>query len=1254
MIQTIILIILSLPLYSAILGEVKTTHIYPGHITFDKNDSFYKGYSASTKNLGGISKKTPSQVVQKYFQKDQLSPKKLSILIQETDSYLNTIKKSVCIDKFRNKLDSYDECAEPFYHSKSFQKKWKKNKFNIALSFVINELNSLKQNAHNVTKKNINTKSSQQLIEKLFTSLEILQGIRGEELQKGPKSSILQSIGTAGSILSRDSISKSNNHPSNLLKNSNEQMFYSHRELTELVNQGFDISTLDPPDSGIWRKPQKSISKYDTFNYNNEGKKQLRKIFSKSFTEKFLDSDEIIDVEYRGNKLGGGKTVKFDVFIKNSKFKIKFITNKHQSTETLSEGNFLFRHIQASEANVEPVANTLAASIGYTVDPTYFKKKVRLYFPEKIFGKNSFETERLKLIKSLEDRYNKFSNPKSALSNIQEDENGRKFLLIQSVSLEQKSNIETDMNIGFFQRAGMGKSLKREHRAIYAFLALIMDIDLKDDNTKAKLVPYKKDDGQLSYKVMLSNSDMGSSLGTGHPNLYNFNLVRHATDKKIDLNFIRLFSFDNRFTTNLDDAKWMTRRIAQLSLQQIERAFQYAGHTSLVAKYYSLLFAKKRNQLVKALGLNNETFKDDQGEEFTIKLLEEFEGSIQSFEEFFVNGFLTDPDNKLMDKEFESFPRFWGMSYTNFSTNDPQKKLIEKLKKMLKIRAKAILNKNLISQASLSNKGLGYLNRGVFERNIFGLCDGKCFFSGLSVGVNSFIPYRVIINNPNTKSSKPFLILDIYRLGLFLGNGTSDFENKLGINKSPLNVEVGANLFKMKEYIKIKEVNSIDDFFTKRPSIRISKNELFKSIEKKIMDLKEDESFFSREYLGLVGEILARSNTIIPFSSLRFRAQAIGTKSHLLQKKEGHFLLRNESRRSKTFDSTFNLVDMLIRLPILKLSMSKNKFNEDVMKFKKSVDYNFIMECMSNIKSCEQNKSQTRNSHTSVSNTIFNMFWVMRESRVKTKGYSYFQDFFKQEQSKEKYYIFKINSSRLRKLVQSKKEIQSTAHINQDRNISISIQADYFKPAATRKHLSLLLEEYRHLLPDDILNLDISQTKYYFGNLSSKIDIVIKPKALEKLFDESFLENSFCKSYAKFKKINFNKNCLNSKQRNIVSFIKKYKSAKNSFWKLKNINIEHARYRNLKKLAKFFYDKNAKLNITKFLISIISPKYFKRDVSIVSTLSAFPGDIDEIKESKLRKGKASKFKLINAQLAGDTLIDAITPFLYNNLNIRDL
>ena len=1248
----ILTLIISAQAFSAILGDVSSVRILPGHITFDKNDPFYNGYQSGIKRLSGVEKKTPSQVVESFFSGSVLDLKKVETLKDEINQYMQQVMKHFCIDKFRDDLDSYNECDQKFFLKKKFQKKWKYNEFNLSLNAALDQLDYFSSFRNIITKDNINDPANIDALEALFTALEIIQGIRAEDFQRGQMSALLKTFIQAKTVFEDDKIYDNSLHASNLMNPKRDQNFYSYKELEQLKKSGQDISSLDPFDSGMWRKPKKSISSFDTSNYDRQGVKQLNKIFTKDFTEKFLDPNQVIDIVYEGDNLGGGQTVKFDAYIEGVKFKLKFITNKHEAKAQINEGSEIIKHLQGSEANVEPVVNNIAAAIGYTVDPTYFKKAVRLYISEDEFGEGSFEKVREDLIEELTEKYGVSSNAQSALNDVHIDDDGKKYILIKSVSLEQKSNELTDQNIGFFQRTGLGKTLKREHRAMYLFMALIMDVDIKDDNTKVKIVPYVDERGETKYKTMLSNSDMGASLGIGHPNLYNFNLVNNVTRNMIDLSFIRIFDFDQRFVMNFDDAKWLTRRLAQLSLKQIEKAFSYGGFPELVAKYYSQVFAKKRNQLVKALGLEGETFKDDSGRDFTIELLKEFNGTIEGYENFFMNGHLTDPENKLFDSSLENFPRYWGVSYKNLSSGDAQTDMIRNLKTLLKMRTKKLINDYITSQVMVDQSGVGFLNNGIYENYLYNYCDGNCLINAVNVGVNSFVPFRYIVENPDKDSKNPFLLLDVFRIGFYVGQSSTNINDYVNLGLSSVaGVSAGAKVFRMREYIKIKEVKSLDAYFSKKERLLLSPKEVFKSFENKVNNLGLNESFLVSEYLGVSGDIRIRSTGFYPFASLRFMSKAISLKKNLVMKTKDGLDLRYGKAKSLTFDASFNIFDFFVRFPLIRYASTKNVFSEKVIRFDKKSNFSDLAFCMKLAVNCENQVYQKRDTFLTTSQNMFNFFKLFGDDRIKTRGYTEFQDFFSGDIVKEKYYIFKTNNYNLSNLVMTQDEISSIAHINQDKELSVAVDVNYYQPAAKKYHYQKFVEKFKEILPDDIIALDTKSMKHYLGDLNATINVVFTDKLLKKFFADNFLSKMFCSTYVDFAQLDVEKkSCLTSRNSEIRRFLRKYKRAQEAYVSLMNYDIEFMKYKHLKKISKFFYDKKFKTSVVKYLTRISDKDYYKRDVEIFSSQSAFAGDIDVIKESDLYKGKADKFELLDTELVGDDILEMVNPFVYSNVN----
>ncbi|MFN8370849.1 MAG: hypothetical protein U0T83_09535 [Bacteriovoracaceae bacterium] len=104
--------------------------------------------------------------------------------------------------------------------------------------------------------------------------------------------------------------------------------------------------------------------------------------------------------------------------------------------------------IAGSEVNVEPVVNNLAAAVGFTVDPTYFKEKVRLYFPDEVYENNRFEQAYIDMMKEMKTAFPRL-NIEPSFKNIVTDEKGRKYIELRNISLEKKSDNDADVNIGF-------------------------------------------------------------------------------------------------------------------------------------------------------------------------------------------------------------------------------------------------------------------------------------------------------------------------------------------------------------------------------------------------------------------------------------------------------------------------------------------------------------------------------------------------------------------------------------------------------------------------------------------------------------------------------------------------------------------------------------------------------------------------------------------------------------------------------------
>jgi hypothetical protein len=1253
MIKSLILLLIVTGSYAGILGNVEETKILPGFITFDENDPFYKGFGTSELKTGSIERRSPSKILKPYFNGTRLNLDKINFEISTLKSFRQSTAISLCMDEFRDEIESYNDCTDgKFLSSKS--KWWNENELNIALSIAIQNFEDIKLNFFDISIKELNKKKNIDFLEKFFTAIEITQAVQAEDEQRNYSVGILAMIQNIRSLIGNDFISNHNRHASNLLKPKDvKELFYSFHELEEMKMKGFDLSTLEPHSSGIWRKPKASISNYNPMNYNNDAFIRLERVLGKEMAKKIVDPNQEVIAEYRGDNFSGGQTIKFDIFINGEKFKIKPITNKQEGVDTFNELGQLKKHLWGSETNVEPVVNTLAHSLGFTVDPTYFQKSVKLYISEKDFPDQSFDQVREKLIENLNIKYGITFNARSALDDIRVDKDDRPFILIRSATLEQKSNIKTDTNIGFFNRTAIGKGLKREHRALYLFMALIMDPDIKDDNTKVKLVPYM-DNGVTKYKVMLSNSDMGAALGTGYPNLYNFKLIKSKSESLVELNYLRIFKYGQKFLLNYDDAKWMTRRIAQLSNNQIYKAFISGGYPEVIASYYSLLFAKKRNELVKALKMEGESFLDDENKEYTIKLIKEFTGTIEGFEDLFSNGQLHDPENKIYDPKLENFPRYWGASFREFRANTPQSFMREKILYVLKRRAMSLANDLLLGGSYISNQGIGYFNNQVRPNNLISFCGGNCFLNALQVGVQGLVPLRYVLNNPNPDSPKQLIQVDVFRAGVFIGKHNSSLLASTGIDLSSFIDGTGSGkVYYMKEYIKVREIDNIMTFMKEQPELKIDEKNFMGSFDKGINDLIEGENLFINHYFGLGVNARLRPLQVYPFASFTLAGNAANFRRTLITKEKKGIKLRYNKGSIFNFNMNVNLFDFIVKFPVVGMSISQANFEDKVIKFKTDQFDKELEECLKLDRKCTDKVTHVRQTRLRTTKRFFNFFFLFGSNNT---SYRAFRQFFNNEENtvqRDRYYVYRTNDPSFRRsLIFTTDQLSSTAYVDDDKDLNIAIDLKYYVPAAKRSDFKNFLTKYKDLLPEDITPFSIEHVKFYLGEFNADINIVFDKNIMKRFFSTEFATDMLCINYAKYKKISTpseacnNLNVFPSFSNAFKSMRRNYSRAKENYERLIAEPIKEMKDRHLKRISKFFYDKNFKHDIAKFLISFANKNEFKRDVRLFSSLNGFPGDIDEIKESNFLQGENNRFELEQMKMSGDGLFELIEPYFF--------
>lgn len=672
-----------------VLGDFDEVTNGIGYLDFGRTAQLYKGNIDLPEIVEGIQAeaRTPSAILYEDYLDHETGEIK-------TDAILGKMVELATLEVVH--FESYceereDDCAEV---SSEVYSKWQGRRKHVAYQFAYDRLKEALDLAHsfnaggsregleiNLHKLNDHTPEVLAFKQALFEGLEVFESLAldhaGTTKRTNKLSSILSLLkyNTQKHHIESGRVEAANLLiPENKRAQFNNQTFFSPDQIESYDG---DWSLLDPPDSGFWRKPGWSISAFNTTNFNRTGMRSLAFSLDTSQAEAILDKSVPVKVIYEKSDLSG-RTPKVDVLIGGQTWKLKYVTHRRGSRIWINPSKVYQKRWLGSEVHVEPVVNNLAAAIGYTVDPTYYQEKVHLYLQKKAYKgtpeeqAEAFEADRKKMIENLTEVFPS-ANIQSAFENVQIDENGQQYIEVRQVTLEKKSDSLTDLNIGYYRKAGFGKSFKREFRAFSIFLAWIADSDIKDANVKAKLVPITKPDGSPSYRLVYSASDMGGALGTGFPNLFKKDFVdKLDADSNGNLNSMRLtyrsiFPAPLLKVVSVEDYRWIARMIGQFTREQIYDAFSYAGYPEVVAQYYTEVLLRRRDQLVRTANLMGEKYTDQFGVETIFEPLSEMTSTrrfeIEGYESYFKRGKLRDKKNKLHDATKEYFPRYWGSKY---------------------------------------------------------------------------------------------------------------------------------------------------------------------------------------------------------------------------------------------------------------------------------------------------------------------------------------------------------------------------------------------------------------------------------------------------------------------------------------------------------------------------------------------------------------------------------------------------------------
>ncbi len=676
----------------------------------------------------------------------------------------------------------------------------------------------------------------------------------------------------------------------------------------------------------------------------------------------------------------------------------------------------------------------------------------------------------------------------------------------------------------------------------------------------------------------------------------------------------------------------------------------------------------------------------------------EFTDGIPGYEEFFHKGMLSDPDNKLFDPNKEYFPRNWSASMSTSLDDKPHTELWSHIKAFSVITA-STLTYNAI------NPGLGMASNNpsmpifqelsVSDSALKTACSGNCFFQGFYAGVDSFLPWRFVIANPNKDPKFPYWIVDMFRFGVRLGENGMVAEQLLGLPSkgviSPYTkLRIGSGLFRNYEFIKIHPVKDMAGIYEKLSSVVTTPKLAFNSAAKTFVSNMEDgESLILSTYTGLESEAKLMYD---PFNFLNLVGPGVAlggdkilTSRVSLYKDENKKFVANWSKINITGASLTGYFSMILaRMPLFQLQLQDLAQSDRVYIFDSTKEEEFDI--------LRANMFLTSPKAIPEKYNVENRMLEIDQSRslLSSLGWS---SKTKLRRAIDLKYENKVNNITRNELsYESEEAIGSMFKLylkNYLIRTSVNDQGDYYfkvkmhleKMSTEKPDFIKMYDEVKYMLPKDFFPYDMDQVSYYLGRTSFDVDTIYSHDGINDIFKVSPME--FCSLFVSLNKIqdgmtecrkwnlkNMKKNveaeaalmATEAKKSDIAGFMDAYLKVKLLYAKVKAVQgntifsdktkkSEVQKF--LKALTVFMKEYIQDWNVLELFERLVKRDNYYRNAKIDAYIPAFPGEVDLIESSPLSTGNfkpetrhlTQKFTDIY-EVMTDKLTKAVSGFFY--------
>lgn len=1113
------------------LGDFTNTKNDPGYLTLDTDSRYYSNplYTNIDKSKkDGIERRSVSEIVGFYFNSSgKIDP----LLIEQKRQQISDKENAAFLDHCQDKKDSNEAgyCFQPrssissrSSNGASLVSSWKEKEVYLAFQFIQIQLTRALELSDRLpavkNEEDLNKPEWQEAIGALVQALEVEEAVKDLNPINIDFAHMTDFVTSKWIDLTIEERPEALNL---VVPNSNGTYFNPE----SLKKSGYDLSLLNPRDSGLWRQPRSPISEFDTTSYN----------LSENPLGTSVNSDTELSVDFE-KPSASGTTPKMKVRHaangKTSSYKLKFALKAGTilNAPNLSQTYFNYSR-NPKENQTEFVANNLAAALGFTVDPTYYIKNSRVYLLKET-TKNLKCSSDASYSEKFETAYKKFyfqmtheGVQKSAEApwdfsdifskeNIRRDENGCNYIPMKGVSLEKSSDYKDDIEIGTFVKYHFNRNQKREFRALQLFYAWINDVDAKDSNAEIKIV---KD------KVIYSAADMGASFGflwgrKNLPNWFNPNLVdfgdsdfeKNGTPKKIVLNYKSEFKNPLWDAVSINDAKWFARLLGQLTYKQIRSAFDTAEYPPVVAEVYTQKLLRRRDQLIQALGLVNSTVVTN-GKSEPVKLVPLTE--------------MTDPKTYRASECPECFTEKGDLQPIEGKlTKDWTDSIRGGQNQTTRTEDFVQHAEDLAEQQFVFNP----LNQRIQRTQI-----EKCvFFDGISLGVDSFIPAIDVIQNPNKEDkTHPFWGIEIYRTGFDAGYQGS-CHAKWGLSIDSLDANWKLTLGKTFEVLRITPLKTHNESFKDSDKIFLPKNNfasLIPGLLKRHAKALKPNQFLIYSQYDTKGAALPLPLVKLGGVAGLLRPEASGafdqtkTKRMILSKDtDGKVLANWENLNKNVIAGDVYLRLFILRFPLFGKSLEKLKSEDLTYKFdlndqvQARVFEDNIGPELPTDAAAQFHEKRTINNR--VSRHYLSLLGYNTSRKFTTRSQIRITD-------KDGQLIRGMTSaSRIKRQIHGGETLQleaetlkSTAYETIDNKFILKINSDYKKKFfATVKDFAYIRDRHLKMLPRDFITYDNSAVEYYLGPLKFEAQILVGDTGLRKALSITKTENELCEMYFEY------------------------------------------------------------------------------------------------------------------------------------------